>query len=132
MRHPPGILTRRSFLWIGLLLIISGVLWVLPLRVRTARQIAEFFGLDRETETVIDQILENLRNQHRRGYRESALFFALDHHGLNFLIPSDWRDRVISFWSDSLFLRRSVAWPYIHYPQYNDLLICDGLIRNRD
>ena len=130
MSEQRALLSRRALIAIFLLFLLLPFAWILFRTKDVSRWIVEFFGLDGGVTNKISDHLAELRKRQKRGYRETLWFFALDRYHFHFLIPQQLEDRVLGYWSKVLFLRRSIAWPYVHFPAYDDLFVCDGLIRN--
>lgn len=121
-------ISRRTF--IGFLAAAVVAFLVRTLRhVNVPLAIQDFFGLEVGVRPLITQELERLKLPNFPLFRESLYFFTLSRIKAHRLLSGRIQQRVLDHWIHFLFDHRSIAWPYIRYPDVGDYLICNGLIR---
>ena len=91
--------------------------------------IQDFFGLEDGVRPLITQELERLKRPNFPLFRESLFYFTFSRTKAHRLLAESIQQKVLNHWIHFLFNHRSVAWPYVRYPDVGDYFICNGLIR---
>jgi len=124
-------ISRRAFF--GFLAAgLAALSFVCIRRFDLAGTICRFFDLSPNALPLIDQDLQKLMKTDFVLFKNINLYFALSRLRAHSLLPRSTKEVALDHVTKALFAKRSISWPYIHYPDVGDFQVCNGLIRKAE